>query len=88
LNNQALIYFLNKPSEYLGIIASADTAIAFIMIDVLIFAAVINRKTNKVKVEKYGGVVSCGIISGIFMFLFSILGIYAFIDPDPTHKTP
>ena len=86
--SQALIYFFNKPSEYIGIIASADTAIAFIMIDVLIFAAVINRKTNKVKVEKYNGVISCGIISGIFMFLFSILGIYAFIDPGPNHKTP
>ena len=77
----------DRPVEFIGIMGSVGSILSFFIVDVLIFAALINRKTNKVKVEKYPGVPILSIISGIFVAIFILAGLYTFIDSDPTHQT-
>ncbi|ATG97726.1 APC family permease [Mesoplasma lactucae] len=74
-------------TDYTGIMGSVAAILSFAMVDILIFACLINRRTNKVKVEKYKGVTILGTISGIAIAIFVICGIYTFIDSDPTHST-
>jgi len=77
----------DRPIEFIGIMGSVGSILSFFIVDVLIFAALINRKIEKVKVDKYPGVPILSIISGIFMAIFILAGVYTFIDSDPNHET-
>lgn len=48
----------------------------------VIIAGLINRKTNKVEVEKRKGFVVIGILSTIAIILFTSMGLFTFIVPD------
>ncbi|QHX35678.1 basic amino acid/polyamine antiporter, APA family [Spiroplasma sp. TIUS-1] len=75
--------FMNAIGDFIGQMASALTAYVFIAINTLIVAAMINRFTNKVKVEKLNSYVfwPAAIISSIMLAVINIMAVVIFIIP-------
>ncbi|ATZ18456.1 amino acid permease [Williamsoniiplasma somnilux] len=70
-----------KPLTLMGDFASAISATSFLCITTVIFAAIWNRKTNKVKVDKVRLFLPLAWISGIMITIFTILGVFSFVVP-------
>ncbi|ATG97725.1 APC family permease [Mesoplasma lactucae] len=87
-NKDGILAIADQPTDFLSIMGSVAAILSFVMVDILIFACLVNRKTNKVKVDRYKGVPVLGTISGIAIAVFIIGGLYTYIDVDPKHVTP
>jgi len=75
------------PTAYIDIMSSIAGIISFSLINLLIIFAMINRKTKKVKVEPIKYIFIIGPIAAIFISIFVIFGLYAFIDPKAGNYT-
>lgn len=80
-NNESV--YMNAIGDFIGQMASALTAYVFIAINVLIVAAMVNRFTQKVKVEKLNSYIfwPASIISSIMLAVINIMAIVTFIIP-------
>ncbi|WP_338983739.1 amino acid permease [Spiroplasma endosymbiont of Othius punctulatus] len=85
--------YMNAFGDFVGQMASALTAYVFIAINALIFAAMVNRFTNKVKIEKINSYVfwPAAIISSTMLIVINVMAIVTFIIPtdnsQPFHTT-
>ncbi|AVP49609.1 APC family permease [Williamsoniiplasma luminosum] len=71
-----------RPLTLMGEFASAISALSFILISAIVFAAVRNRKTNKVKVDKVKYFIPLAIFSSVAMCIFTFFGIFTFVFPN------
>ncbi|AJM72204.1 APC family permease [Mycoplasma yeatsii] len=69
-------------ANLIQVFSSACSCFSFAIMTSVIIAGLVNRKTNKVEVEKRKGFVVIGIISTIAIILFTSMGIFTFIVPD------
>ncbi|WP_051350839.1 APC family permease [[Acholeplasma] multilocale] len=72
----------NSMVKFIGIMSSTASCLGFGVVSSLIFVGILNRKTNKVKVDKVKGFVPIAWICGILMASFVILGIFTFLVPN------
>ncbi|PPE06005.1 APC family permease [Williamsoniiplasma lucivorax] len=70
------------PLTLMGEFASAVSALSFLLISAIVFAAISNRKTNKVKVDKVRFFLPLAIFSSVAMCLFTFFGIFTFVFPN------
>ncbi|WP_051350838.1 APC family permease [[Acholeplasma] multilocale] len=82
LSDDKLQALYDVPMMFVGSLSSGSAVLVFIMINVLTFAAIRNRRTKKVKVQKVKFFYVCAWISGIFMTVFNFFGIFIFMTLD------
>ncbi|AVN64027.1 hypothetical protein CG006_03550 [Mesoplasma florum] len=80
---QKVIYiaYLTSPMFYVGIMSSVCAVLIFIVISMLMIAAMWNRKTQKVKVSKVKFFWPSAIISTTLFLFFTICGLIVFLAP-------
>ncbi|WP_117276103.1 APC family permease [Mycoplasma putrefaciens] len=71
----------DKIANLIGIFSSASSCFSFGIVTIILIAALWNRKTNKVEVQKRKGFVPICIASIIAFSLFTIMGIFTFAVP-------
>ncbi|WP_164704250.1 APC family permease [Mesoplasma coleopterae] len=77
----SLVAFATAPMFYIGIMSSVCVVLIFIVISTLMIAAMVNRKTQKVKVNKVKFFWPAAIISTILFLFFTICGLIVFLVP-------
>ncbi|QHX35679.1 basic amino acid/polyamine antiporter, APA family [Spiroplasma sp. TIUS-1] len=80
--NGDLPLYLDQAAYFINSFSSATTVMVFIMLDMLIFGAMINRFTRKVDVPKVKLFWPAAIVSSLMIMVFNIFGIVAFLIPD------
>ncbi|WP_338983741.1 APC family permease [Spiroplasma endosymbiont of Othius punctulatus] len=78
--------YLDQPAYFVNSFSSATTVMVFIMLNMLIIGAMINRFTRKVDVPKVKFFWPAAIISSVMMVVFNVFGIVAFLIP-PSGQT-
>ncbi|ASZ09430.1 amino acid permease [Mesoplasma chauliocola] len=73
--------YLTGPMFYVGIMSSVCVVLIFIVISILMISAMINRKTQKVKVDKVKFFWPAAIIGTVFFLFFTICGLIVFLAP-------
>ncbi|ATZ18365.1 APC family permease [Mesoplasma melaleucae] len=81
LSGDIYIEYLTAPMFYIGIMSSVCVILIFIVLSILMIAAMINRKTGKVKVSKVKFFWQSAIISTTLFMFFTICGLLVFLAP-------
>ncbi|ATZ21908.1 APC family permease [Mesoplasma tabanidae] len=84
--NSPDLSYLTAPMFYIGIMSSVCVVLIFIVISVLMIAAMVNRKTQKVKVNKVKYFLPAAVISTILFLFFTICGLVVFLAPQLLDK--
>lgn len=74
--------YLDQAAYFINSFSSATTVMVFIMLDMLIFGAMVNRFTRKVDVPKVKLFWPAAIISSVMIMIFNIFGIVTFLIPE------
>lgn len=71
----------DKISSFIGTVSSTASTLAFMMIASILVASIVNRRTQKVKVEKIKGFLPIAIICAILLYILVIAGVFSFVMP-------